>query len=78
MEIHHQKHHATYVDTVNKALETLHSFADLSVESLLARIKEVPEDKRQVVINQEAVMQITLYSGKLCLRRVVKNLRAIC
>ncbi len=51
MEIHHQKHHATYVDTVNKALETLHSFADLSVESLLARIKEVPEDKRQVVIN---------------------------
>ncbi|MGC8845532.1 MAG: superoxide dismutase, partial [Candidatus Hydrogenedens sp.] len=51
MEIHHQKHHGTYVDTVNKALETLPQFTSLSVESLLSRIKEVPEEKRQVVIN---------------------------
>jgi len=51
MEIHHQKHHGTYVDTVNKALETLPQFAGLSVEDLLKRVNEVPEEKRQVVIN---------------------------
>lgn len=51
MEIHHQKHHGTYVDTVNKALEGLPSLSSLPVEELLTRINEVPEDKRQVVIN---------------------------
>lgn len=51
MEIHHQKHHGTYVDTVNKALETLPQFKGLSVEDLLAHIKEVPEDTRQIIIN---------------------------
>jgi len=51
MEIHHQKHHGTYVDTVNKALENLSNLANLPVEELLKRINEVPEDKRQTVIN---------------------------
>ncbi|MCX8065733.1 MAG: superoxide dismutase [Candidatus Hydrogenedentes bacterium] len=51
MEIHHQKHHGTYVDTVNKALENLSNLSNLPIEELLKRINEVPEDKRQVVIN---------------------------
>ncbi len=51
MEIHHQKHHGTYVDTVNKVLETLPEFANLPVEELLKKINDVPADKRQVIIN---------------------------
>jgi superoxide dismutase, Fe-Mn family len=50
MEIHHGKHHQGYTNKLNAALEG-HEFADLSVEEVLKRIDEVPEDKRQAVIN---------------------------
>lgn len=50
MKIHHTKHHQGYTDKVNAALEG-HSFADLPIEEVLSRINEVPEDKRQAVIN---------------------------
>ncbi|HOK08083.1 MAG TPA: superoxide dismutase [Candidatus Hydrogenedens sp.] len=51
MEIHHQKHHTAYIDNVNKALESLPQFSGIAVEVLLSKINEVPEDKRQIVIN---------------------------
>jgi Fe-Mn family superoxide dismutase len=51
MEIHHDKHHATYVAGLNTALEGLETLAALSVEALLKNLKEVPEAKRQAVIN---------------------------
>ena len=50
MEIHHTKHHQTYVTNVNKALEGS-PLASKSVEELLRDIKSVPEDIRQAVIN---------------------------
>jgi len=50
MKIHHTKHHQGYTDKVNKALEG-HEFADLSISEVLKRINEVPEGKRQAVIN---------------------------
>ena len=50
MRIHHTKHHQGYTDKVNAALEG-HDFADLAIEEVLQRINEVPEDKRQAVIN---------------------------
>lgn len=50
MEIHHTKHHQGYTDKVNAALEG-HEFANLSIEDVLKRINEVPNDKRQAVIN---------------------------
>lgn len=50
MEIHHSKHHAAYVANANAALEGT-VFADLDVTEVLARIHEVPEEKRQAVIN---------------------------
>lgn len=50
MEIHHTKHHQGYTNKVNAALEG-HEFADLSIEEVLQRIDEVPEDIRQAVIN---------------------------
>lgn len=50
MKIHHTKHHQGYTDKVNKALEG-HDFADLPISEVLKRINEVPEGKRQAVIN---------------------------
>ncbi len=50
MKIHHTKHHQGYTDKLNKALEG-HEFAELDIEEVLRRINEVPEDRRQGVIN---------------------------
>lgn len=51
MEIHHDKHHAAYVAGLNAALEGLAGYEGKSVEAILAAIKDVPEAKRQAVIN---------------------------
>jgi len=51
MEIHHDKHHQTYVNNLNAALEGLEQFAGVDIETLLRQIDNVPEDKRQAVIN---------------------------
>ena len=50
MEIHHTKHHQTYIDKLNAAVAGT-EWEKLPVEELLARIKEVPEDKRGAVRN---------------------------
>lgn len=51
MEIHHGRHHKTYVDNLNKALEGESSLANLPIEQLLRDISKVPEKIRQAVIN---------------------------
>jgi len=51
MEIHHDKHHATYVSKLNDALQGLDDLAGMSVEDLLRNINSVPDAKRQAVIN---------------------------
>jgi Fe-Mn family superoxide dismutase len=52
MEIHHDKHHKTYVDNLNAALEKHPEFnAGSDVDALLRRIGEVPEDIRGAVRN---------------------------
>jgi superoxide dismutase, Fe-Mn family len=52
MEIHHDKHHKTYVDNLNAALEKHPEFnAGDDVDALLRRIGEVPEDIRGAVRN---------------------------
>jgi len=50
MEIHHGKHHQTYITNVNTALEGTGLDAK-PVEELLKNISSVPEAKRQAVIN---------------------------
>ncbi|WP_437881776.1 superoxide dismutase [Pseudomonas sp. LRF_L74] len=50
MEIHHSKHHQTYINNVNAALEGS-AYADWSVEDLLRRISELPENLRGPVTN---------------------------
>ncbi|MEZ6165267.1 MAG: superoxide dismutase [Phycisphaerales bacterium] len=50
MEIHHSKHHQGYVNNANAALEGT-EWADKCYGEILARIKEIPEDKRTAVQN---------------------------
>src|ERR1700674_6013256 len=51
MEIHHDKHHATYVTNANAALEKHPELGSKSVEDLLWGINEVPEDIRTAIRN---------------------------
>ena len=50
MRVHHDKHHQAYVDNANKALEGT-EWADRPVESILADLEIIPEDKRAAVRN---------------------------
>ena len=51
MEIHHSKHHAAYVNNLNNALDKYPELQEKTIEEVLQDIKSVPEDIRQVVIN---------------------------
>ena len=51
MEIHHTKHHQTYVDKLNAALENQKELTDKHPEELLADLKTVPENIRTAVRN---------------------------
>src|SRR5690606_33674848 len=51
MQIHHDKHHATYVNNLNAALEGHASLQSASIEEILRNINDVPESIRQAVIN---------------------------
>ena len=51
MKIHYGKHHAAYVDNLNKALSEHKELIGKPVEKLLSDIDQVPEDIRQGVIN---------------------------
>jgi Fe-Mn family superoxide dismutase len=51
MEIHHDKHHATYVTNANAALEKHPELGAKTVEDLLWGIDTVPEDIRTAVRN---------------------------
>ena len=51
MQIHHDKHHAAYVNNLNAAIEGQSSLQSATIEEILTNIKEVPEAIRQAVIN---------------------------
>jgi Fe-Mn family superoxide dismutase len=51
MEIHHGKHHATYITNLNKALEAAPELAAKSVEDLVADLASIPEAIRMAVRN---------------------------
>ncbi len=51
MEIHHDKHHATYVNNLNKALESAPEFYEKPIEAILRDINAVPEPIRVAVRN---------------------------
>ena len=52
LEIHHSKHHQTYVNNANGVRETLPAeFQDLPVEEMMKRIGELPADKQMPARN---------------------------
>ncbi|HSH77144.1 MAG TPA: superoxide dismutase [Herpetosiphonaceae bacterium] len=51
MRIHHDKHHATYVNNLNAALESQPELQGKSIEELLSDINSVPENIRTAVRN---------------------------
>jgi Fe-Mn family superoxide dismutase len=51
MRIHHDKHHAAYVNNLNAALEGEPALQALPIEKLLADLDKVPEAKRVAVRN---------------------------
>jgi Fe-Mn family superoxide dismutase len=51
MEIHHTKHHNTYVTGINAALEGHDDLAAKTIEDLISDLDSVPEDIRGVVRN---------------------------
>ena len=51
MEIHHQKHHGTYITNLNNALEGHAAFDTWSIEDILENLDKIPEDIRAAVRN---------------------------
>jgi Fe-Mn family superoxide dismutase len=51
MEIHHDKHHAAYVNNLNAAIEGNADLGSMSAEDLIKNLNKVPEDKRTAVRN---------------------------
>jgi Fe-Mn family superoxide dismutase len=50
MHLHHDKHHQTYVDKVNAALDGT-EWADKPIEEVIKNLDQIPEDKRGAVRN---------------------------
>ena len=51
MQVHHDKHHAAYVNNLNGALEKHPELASKPLEALLSDLGAIPEDVRLVVRN---------------------------
>ncbi|MFS8639763.1 MAG: superoxide dismutase [Symbiobacteriaceae bacterium] len=51
MRIHHDRHHATYVNNLNAALEKYPEWQNKPIEDLLRQIDRIPEDIRTAVRN---------------------------
>jgi Fe-Mn family superoxide dismutase len=51
MEIHHGKHHDTYVNNLNTAIEKHPELSDRPLETLLGDLNSVPEDVRSAIRN---------------------------
>jgi Fe-Mn family superoxide dismutase len=51
MEIHHGKHHQTYIDKLNAALQSHNEFADLPVLELISDLSRLPQSIKGAVRN---------------------------
>lgn len=51
MQLHHSKHHQTYVDKLNAVLDQVPALRERSLEDVLSSLDTVPEEVRQAVRN---------------------------
>lgn len=79
VEIHYAKHHQTYVNNANAAVESLSDeLKALSGEALLANLDKVPAEKRRAVRNQVGghVNHSLLWNGLKVGTKLQGNLKA--
>ena len=65
MEIHHTKHHQTYVNNANAALESLPEFANLPVEELITKLTNCQQTRKPYCAITLVVTLTTACSGKV-------------
>ncbi|HRQ86777.1 MAG TPA: superoxide dismutase [Candidatus Saccharibacteria bacterium] len=51
MELHHSKHHKSYVNNLNKALQSIEGHHGQSIEEILTQLDSLPEQVRTAVRN---------------------------
>ncbi len=51
MEIHHTKHHQTYIDNLNKALEGYPELQEKSIKEIIMNLNELPDEIKTAVRN---------------------------
>ncbi|PLK58621.1 superoxide dismutase [Mn] [Candidatus Palibaumannia cicadellinicola] len=51
MEIHYTKHHQTYINNANQALENLPELANMSVDQLIQHLDLIPNHKQTILRN---------------------------
>lgn len=51
MRLHHTKHHQTYVDKLNKALENHKDLLEMDIDSLVKQLDSIPEEVKKAVRN---------------------------
>ena len=51
MRLHHDKHHQSYIDKLNQAIEPYPQYNDMLIEDLLRHLDQVPEEIRTTVRN---------------------------
>jgi Fe-Mn family superoxide dismutase len=51
MQLHHSKHHQTYVDKLNKALDDAPELKQKTIDELLSQLDDAPESVRNAIRN---------------------------
>nr|POE88403.1 superoxide dismutase [mn] [Quercus suber] len=51
MEIHHSKHHQTYVNNLNGAIKEHGDLGTLAIDALITKLDQIPADKRTFIRN---------------------------
>ena len=68
MELHHDKHHHAYVESLNAALAPYPHLADLDIDDLRGRLAGCPSKSARLCATMAAVTPITRCSGRSWLR----------
>ncbi|WWP00456.1 MAG: Fe-Mn family superoxide dismutase [Candidatus Dasytiphilus stammeri] len=54
MEIHYTKHHQSYINNANAALENLPEYANFSIEKLILQLQYLPNKNQQTTLRNNA------------------------
>ena len=78
MEIHHGKHHQTYIDKLNGALNGHPNLADLPIDSLIKNIESLPPEIQGPVRNNGGGHSNHSFSGYRFLLMAEALLLEVC